>query len=704
MAPPLPRRRTRALVAPVLALLVLSSCSLTDEEPDVSVPRPATPSDGSVDQVAGSFPLRRDRFAESLVAKRSDWWDLDAQKGVVLLERAARTGDTSRVGEANDLIYGAAARIDDGNANAALIHGGAFTFLRAVLLYGDRPDLLRPATRDRLVAGRTREGTVRRTESLLKYRDELFARNTALGFDLADPAYNPWRPRNDGQTENHRLQTIVTGMLLSDVYAGSTVGGRAVKDATPAGDDHWHYFRDAFLRFNGPWGIGRTVTSDHFNWDASSDEQDSFGYFHTHLGDYWMLRDLYSDPVIRDHAEVLVDRLLVDYAEDAVRGQYTGYSGRVYQRDYIRGRSTWVLNYLLFDDLGYTPEVTGRDALANDSNWGSWLHLAIATGGYDPTNPRFPRAVIDLARNKGDGYLVTEGRNPHANWVEEDFALGFLMSGTGSRDRHAGGFYTTGDPRKGGLNVAPFYGAEPLPPKQNKPVYQSSSVLARRVGITRNHGATQRQPGADGRYWTADDQLPAIPRGKLWISSERDSTGALVHRFDAVEQSGRWLFLRERSETTGRDVYLAVGAAAGGWRRLGDVQDGQVYELTHPDVASVWEVSTSDEHPSLEAFKADVLNNPLIVNLGGVTYLSTATGATLALDTTGAARHLVNVDPVDWSQFRHGFRTPFSENPHGSRAARLDRGGYAVTWDWDPDEDGVFDEPPSKTVDNLAGP
>ena len=140
----------------MLALLVLASCTLTDGEPRSACP--ATPSDGSVDQVADSFPLRRDRFADSLVAKRSDWWDLDAQKGVVLLERAARTGDTSRVGEANDLIYNAAARIDDGDSNAALIHGGAFTFLRAVLLYGNRPELLRPATRARLVDGRTRDG------------------------------------------------------------------------------------------------------------------------------------------------------------------------------------------------------------------------------------------------------------------------------------------------------------------------------------------------------------------------------------------------------------------------------------------------------------------------------------------------------------------------------------------------------------------
>jgi hypothetical protein len=701
MAALTPRRPMRALVIPALAVLVLGSCTLSDDEPAVSVPRPVGSVNGSVDSVANSFPLRRDRFVDSLVAKRSSWWDLDAQKGVALLERAARTGDTSRVGEANDLIYGAAARIDDGDSNAALLHGGAFTFLRAVLLYGDRPDLLRPATRDRLVTGRLRDGTVRRSESLLKYRDELFARNTALGFDIADPAYNPWRPRNDGQTENHRLQTVVTGMLLSDVYDGTSVNGRAVKDATPATDDWWHYFRDAFLRFNGPWGIGRLVTSNHFSWDASSDEQDSFGYFHTHLGDYWMVRDLYSDPVVREHAEILVDRLLVDYAEDAVYGQYTGYSGRVYQRNYIGGRSTWVLNYLLFDNLGYTPDVTGREAMANDSNWGSWLHLAVATGGYDPTNPRFPRAVIDVARNKEDGYLVSEGRSPHGNWVEKDFALGFLMSGTGTRDRHAGGFYVSGTARKGGLNVAPFYGAEPLPERQNKPVYQSSSVLGRRVGITRNFGATERRPGGDGRYWTSDDQFPTLPLGRLWVSTEPDASGTVTHQFDVVRQSGRWLFLRERAEATGRDVYLAVGAASGGWRRLADAQAGRVYELTTPDVATVWEVSTSDEHTSLDAFQADVLDNPVRVSPAGVTYLSSATGTTLALDGTGAEQHSVNADPVDWGLFRHGFRTEFSGNPHGSHAAKLDRNGYAAVWDWDPDRDGVFDEPPSKVVDNV---
>ncbi|MBA2625337.1 MAG: hypothetical protein H0U89_07015 [Acidimicrobiia bacterium] len=694
---------SRAL-ALLLAVAVLGAC----QEPERPGPPPPPVVGGtgatSVDRVADGFPARRDRFVDGLVAKQSSWWDLDAQKGVVLLARAARTGDRSRVAEANTLLNRGIDRIDDGVVDGQLIHGGAFTFVRAALLFGPRPDLLLPATRDRLLTGRKADGSVRRGESLLKFRDELFARNTALGFDIADPAYNPWRVFNNGQTENHRLQVIVTGMLLSEVYGSETVGGRRVRDTTAATDDYWHYFRDAFLRFNGPWGVGRAINSDHFGTDVAGEEQDSFGYFHTHLGDYWMVRDLYSDPAIRDHAEILVDRMLIDYAEDSVRGLYTGYSGRVYQRNYVNGRTSWVLNHLLFDNLGYTPDVLGRDALANDSNWGSWLHLAVATGGYDPTNPRFPRAVIDLARNKGDGYLVTEGRYPHGNWVEEDFALGFLMDGTGSRDRHAGGFYVTGAARRGGgLNVAPFYGDQPLPSGQDKPVYESSTVLDRRVAITRNFSATRRMAGSDGRLWTGDDQFPSLPRGRLWISSERDSSGAAAYRFDAVEQQGRWLFVRERAELSGRDVYLAVAAATGGWQRLADVQDGMVYELTDSGAATVWETSTSQDHASFEAFRADVLDNELTSTLREVTYRSSRLDSTLALDVTGADAHRVDGTLVDWSAYRHGFHTPFSDNPHGSATARLERGGYEAVYDWDPDDDGDLDEAPSKRVDNVAG-
>jgi hypothetical protein len=79
------RRRARVLAATFVSVLLLGSCSLSGEDPAVSVPRPAGSVPGSVDSVATAFPLRRDRFVDSLVAKRSTWWDLDAQKGVVLL-------------------------------------------------------------------------------------------------------------------------------------------------------------------------------------------------------------------------------------------------------------------------------------------------------------------------------------------------------------------------------------------------------------------------------------------------------------------------------------------------------------------------------------------------------------------------------------------------------------------------------------------
>jgi len=125
--------------------------------------------------------------------------------------------------------------------------------------------------------------------------------------------------------------------------------------------------------------------------------------------------------------------------------------------------------------------------------------------------------------------------------------------------------------------------------------------------------------------------------------------------------------------------------------------------LTDSGAATVWETSTSQDHASFEAFRADVLDNELTSTLREVTYRSSRLDSTLALDVTGADAHRVDGTLVDWSAYRHGFHTPFSDNPHGSATARLERGGYEAVYDWDPDDDGDLDEAPSKRVDNVAG-
>lgn len=634
--------------------------------------------------IPSAFAARKNRFIESLLARRGGWWDTDAQKGLVLLQRAKETRDFSRVGEANNLLYNASNLLDDGIEESMLVHGGAFTFLRAVLLFRDRTDLLFPATREKLVNGRRHDGSVNAQESLLRYRDEMFNRQNGLQFDLLDGAMNPWHPEKGRGTENHKLQAVVTGMLLSEVYAGQSFRGRPVKDGSPSTDDFWHYFRSAFLRYSGSWG-----NSNHMRSDVSDMEKDSLGYYLVYLGDYWMLRDLYSDPIIKAHAEILIDRTLADFAEDSVAGMYTGYSGRHYHRDHTPGRTAWVLNYLLFDNLGYPAEVNGRYGLGWHSTWGGWAHTGIATSDYNPTNPTFPRALIDLARNKENGYMATSGRRPQSNWVEQDAALGFLASGVGSYDSHAGGFYVQGALRGGGLNVAPFYGDEPLPEAKGKPYFSTSSVMGRRVAITRNANALK--------------QGTRIPLGKLWVSYERDSNGKVMHQFDAVQPVGPWLFLREHAEGTGRDVYLAVRPASGGFRRLADVEDGQVYELTESDVATVWEMSTSRDHASFEAFKADVSDNALRVDGGAITYTASQTNTTLTYNRSDNRSHSVNGTRVDWRVFEHGFHTPFSSNPHGTATATLSKNGYSATYEWDADGDGNYDEMPSKRVDNTRG-
>lgn len=627
--------------------------------------------DGEDDRPAATaFERREARFVDSLLALDPDgeWWDLEARKGLVLLDRARTTGDDEQVDEANERLRAGAARVDEDLSDAEVQHGGAFTFLRVVLEFDDEPGLLHDGTEDAL------------REALASYRDEVFG-------ELAGD--EPWAPSiGEGRTENHQLQEIVTGMLLSEVEAGGTYEGRPVRDDDPATDDLWSWYRDAYLRYNSAWGDDRT---DHFAWDVSANEKDSLGYFHVYLGDHWLVRDLHSDPVIRDHAEILVDRLLADWSEDAVADLYTGYSGRHYHRSHADGSPTWALNYLLFDALGYEPPVTGEGAIAAGTGWGGWAHLSIVTGGYTPDTEDFPRVLADLAADKGDGYLVREGRAPTGNWVEQDLALGFLAAaGRGSYDNHPGGFYAAGAPG-GGLNVAPFYGDEPFPPGQGKATFTTSSVLTRRAAVVRTWDAVQRRPGRDGRRGTADDRQVPLPRQRIFVSRPEAT----------VEREGPWLLVGQRAEATGREVYVGVRPVEGTLREVARVQDGRVFELSEPGVASVWEVSTSDEHDSLGAFGVDLADNDLRRGSDHITYTSSALGTTLGYGTDDAGHEVdgVEVDPAD---FAHGFSTPWSSNPHGSEEARVERDGRSAVWDWDPDGDGDHDEPPRKVVDNSG--
>ena len=87
-----------------------------------------------------------------------------ATQGLVLLERAERTGDTSRIAEANELIELELDSMDPDSIGGVLHHGGPLVLLTAYLRYADRPDLLDPAflrSASRQAANRTGPSTRR---------------------------------------------------------------------------------------------------------------------------------------------------------------------------------------------------------------------------------------------------------------------------------------------------------------------------------------------------------------------------------------------------------------------------------------------------------------------------------------------------------------------------------------------------------------
>ena len=578
----------------------------------------------------------------------------------------------SRVDDANGLIHAEMDRIDPTTSQGAVYHGAPLALMTAYLRYEDRPDLLHPETKERLKTGHKADGNVDPDHSLVVYRDLIFSPYTADNVNLGIAEFNPWQPQptpDYNGTENHKLQLLTVALLMTEIYAGESYDGFPVKDDTAETDDFWHYFRDAFLRYSSKWEAG--YPTDHFGGDVNGVEKDASQYTRVYVQDYWLIRDLFSDPVVSKHAEILLDRTLIDMAEDTVMGMYTGAAGRYYESLPTEGinQHVHIIDYLLFDSLGYELP------LDHEYVWGfgAWGYANMIASDYNPTSPDFPKAIVDLAIDKEDGYLSRTGIERQANWLEKDFALGFRVDGVVYGEGQSGGFNVYDKLERGaGLNVLMYYGDTPY--QKGRPNQTLNGVVDRRVALVRD-------------FNDAGGQL------KLWIKDG----------FETVAVTSTWVFIRQPS-SSGRDVYLAVRSSTGTVSSAPSITDplqaGTVLTVSSNGDPLIWEVSTSDQHSSFEAFQTDIQDNVLAVTDTSITYASSTLGVELSYDRGGNTAHAVNGVPVDWTEFDHGFHTPWSSNPYGSNQACVAKNGYSVTYDWDPDDDGDFDEMPTKTVHN----
>jgi len=658
---------------------------------------------------------RQNDYLEALSNMDTDEPYRKVAKALAIMELADRSGDTSRIDEANNLVVQALDAlpdlISDNQPHYALLSGSALDYIRMYYLFKDKPHILKSSTKEKILNGGDRS-------SLRYYLGKVCYDISSRGWSLKHN--NPWKHPSDDYslgTENHQIVEITQGLLLSQIYANEkcVIDGTSypIKDSTDEGrnyaNDLWHYYRNAYYEWLTMWGSEERKDDDfnfHLGWGIG--EKDSNNYYGAYGTAFLNLRDFVDDADVADYSEFFFDGLTGDMAEDLVGSLYTGKHGRTSWK-YVERLRQWFkapVMHMWFDATEYSMSSLDERDL---NQWGYQAYTAMATSDYNPSNPDFPRVLLEIARNKpSEGYMVTEsisGRNlaldvplygEKANWVMPDYALGFQLDEWLGADDHEGGFYldSTDQSGYGGLLITPFISNPKGNDKYNdieyklRPDRNEYGLVVKDAAITQiieKEDDTLRDgyKKSDGTEFTPED-LPC----KLWIKDG----------FDELIYDGSWIFGRSESRL-GRDVYVAVKTIKSGNSYAGKFYDGVIRECDEGDDYFLWETSNSDEYSSFSAFRSDVKDNPLSYDSNWIRY-TTSKGDKLEYNRNSVKYHKVNGVKVPWMRdYDYVTHSPYTSWPHEEFEFEFSKGGYSVKVDFDKNNDGVFDDP-VKIVDN----
>ena len=668
-----------------------------------------------VQAIVDSFDARRMRAIEEIIKAApppAGEYLTDQIKALAILYYADRTKDHSRVKEANDLLLDFCHRLDKPEWWARTNHAGALIAMRILLTYEGRKDLLFPETVAKMRDGKEPDGCVIPEQSLRR-----FIPRTCYdpGIHIGIHTWKQPFAGATGYTENHRLQYTLHALLLCQVYRNESYtppDGPSVPmySSLPGVESYWGYWKRAFYDYLIGYRKPRMTIEPwqfeefrHMDWGIT--EKDSATYTHVYLGDFWMLRDSVDDPIMAKYCEMFIDLVLADYAEEEVGGVFAGAHENSEKHTVRLPGLLHIYNYLLFDDLPYVP--SAQDYFY----WGAWGYASLLTSDYNPTNPRFPKVIIDVAVNKpAEGYMVTEAiaqtgdglpDKPKATWIKPDYALGFALKSWDGWGYHAGGAYvaTPGDSLgKTGLAVLPF-GLDDNNRFDLKyslicPMY---SVVGPGVAITQNGQA----------------QLPS----KIWIKE------GFKEDFSSHPP---WMFFTAKS-VLNRSVYLAIRPVISGYHvdtprtagmvifkylgvkgeNIPELADsaiphdvGTVIKFDDPSDYLVWEISDSSRYASFEAFQKAIVANELKVTPRSITYTSSE-GIQLKFhrDEDDFTQHSINGKTINYDDYRYVIKNPWMEWPQNKKQAHFERDGFSASYNFDPAGDGVFvDRMPEKTV------
>jgi hypothetical protein len=403
---------------------------------------------------------------------------------------------------------------------------------------------------------------------------------------------------------------------------------------------------------------------------------------------------------------MFVDLVLADYVEEVVRGVYAGAHENSEKHSLRLPGLLHIYDHLLFDDLPFAPPA--RDYF----DWGAWGYLSVLVSDYSPAHPDFPKALIDVAVNKpSEGYMVTEAvaetsdglpGKPKTTWIWPDRSLGFGTNSWVGWGYHGGGAYvaTPGDSLADvGLAILPF-GMDDnnrFDLKYSR-VCPLQSVVGRGVAITQN--GTERLPS------------------KIWIKDgfEEDFGYRPPWMFFAARSSlSRGVFIAIRPVLSGRQVdtprepgtiVRLIGQDVPEWAKSTVPREasGKIVKMTNARDYLVWEMSDSGRHASFEAFKRAVVANDLKVSNDRIIYTS-CDGVEIQFHRNEFMLHRINGKAVDYGDYRYVIRNPWTKWPQNKKRARMSRGAFSASYDFDPDDDGLFvDRMPEKIVTQAPAP
>jgi len=632
-------------------------------------------------KLAADFSVRRNAVIDVIVNSNinvSSSYGRKNLKAAAIFAYAEETGDTRQVDLANNLILSSLAELDPAVKDyhdKRWMLGYHIELIRIYLVYKDRADLLKPATKTAM----TNKNNPGSLWTLAKKYSYLKAASIGM---------HTWKFPFEGQTiwtENHRLFVAVQGMGLSMVFAGHNFNAADglvnFKDASQS-SDLFRYYKNYFYH----WMTAHRGTDDHTRQGVG--EKDTTSYSATYTGAFLFARDMlfYEDPIASKMAEMIYDLHVADIiAEQTAGSMNTGAKGRASPphatlRHKTRGMN--LLGYLVSDNQRLS---IGQLFNATQRQMGCLLgaHILAINELYTPAHHDFPHALIDIGADRpAEGYMQYESAAPRLgrsemNWIKPDYALGFQIKW---ESRHVGGLYVDDGSRatNSGLWAIPFLGTN--------------------VNFDTKATAINAKPEGFVAPDTAIFKLTSgTEKLKLVI---RDG-------FDTADYSDpRWIFLQEFNAVSGKTTYAAIGAVEGTHSSAGIAgvtgYTGKVRVFSKTNTFTVWEVSDSDRHTTFSAFKTDVKNNKLTFVNGVVTYVNCA-GVEVKYSDRDASRGFVNGKAVVFANTLDVvFSNPWAEWKMGSRQARFSKNGNTADYNFDPNNDDDFSDI-QKVVNNTGG-